>query len=661
MKKILLFLFAAVLTQEGIAQCTSAPDGQFPLTNFVPNCVGSPMAIDPFCTTSNYSLVTINSGSYQFSSSVATDYITITNSAGNVVLAHGISPVMYASSGNMDVRFYTHSNAVCGNDPASRTRFVQCGTLPTIIPDCALIMNPISGSVDVPISPGVLLSWFPISTNAQAYKVFLGTSLSNATMIANVTQTQINLTDLMPSTTYYAYVIPYNIVGDAFGCESIFYSSFTTEDVETLNCASAINISACGNAEVANFSATPGIFNPVNNNCGFNTLGQELLYSFTPTTSGNYELNITSTSGGFVNYFFKDASAGDCSNYGWSCIGSVGSPGNVFIGFLNAGTPYYILLDKEFATAGSQTFSIVCPATAPANNEASGAIPITVNAGCTGAPYTNVNAFQSIDEPIPSCSNGGFATVWYSFTAPASGAVRVSTDLGSGNTNFDTRVALYGATNPADYSSFELISCDEDGGSVVGFGLMSVLYATGLTPGNTYYIQVGNNDNSGEGTFCLAVDELNSSMLATANSCTSDFQVPFGSNMNYTGWVPLLDGDSKLIALVKSTTGAAVENYTIAQNIHSGAVRFSNDLGTYYLNRSFRITNPIVTSAEVQLFYLNSELTALQTQVPAAGIASLGIAKQSEIVSGCHPNLSATNGAITELNQTGSGMVNNVG
>ncbi|MBL0120111.1 MAG: hypothetical protein IPP89_14315, partial [Saprospiraceae bacterium] len=55
----------------------------------------------------------------------------------------------------------------------------------------------------------------------------------------------------------------------------------------------------------------------------------------------------------------------------------------------------------------------------------------------------------------------------------------------------DSRVALYSATNPADYTTFTYFSTDEDGGSVLGSGYMSVVYATGLISGNTYYIQVG--------------------------------------------------------------------------------------------------------------------------------------------------------------------------
>ncbi|MDV7390601.1 hypothetical protein RZS08_04570, partial [Arthrospira platensis SPKY1] len=87
-----------------------------------------------------------------------------------------------------------------------------------------------------------------------------------------------------------------------------------------------------------------------------------------------------------------------------------------------------------------------------------------------------------------SCGFGGDdtdAAIWFSFVAPASGSVIVSTDFPG--TDFDTQINLLGdlpgsPTNcPAVMYEY---GCDEDGGTNF-FGLTSVMSVSGLTPGQT--------------------------------------------------------------------------------------------------------------------------------------------------------------------------------
>ena len=111
--------------------------------------------------------------------------------------------------------------------------------------------------------------------------------------------------------------------------------------------------------------------------------------------------------------------------------------------------------------------------------------------------------------------------------------------------------------------------------------------------------------------------------------------------------------------MVKNDAGGAVNKYTVAQNINIGPVRSSPEIGSFYLNRSFRIANAEVSAATIKFFYLNSELTQLQGEVPAATVGGMGVAKQSETLAGCHPDLDAVNGTITSILQSGSGSVGN--
>ena len=96
-------------------------------------------------------------------------------------------------------------------------------------------------------------------------------------------------------------------------------------------------------------------------------------------------------------------------------------------------------------------------------------------------------------------------SVWYSFVAPASGFVSVSTDFAIG-TNTDTEIAIYDlvggdCTNP---STLLEIACDQDGGNLVDFN--SIITGATVTPGSTYYVSVS-GWNGTEGSFCIEVSE----------------------------------------------------------------------------------------------------------------------------------------------------------
>jgi hypothetical protein len=305
----------------------------------------------------------------------------------------------------------------------------------------------------------------------------------------------------------------------------------------------------------------------------------------------------------------------------------------------------------DFSPWASSTFT-----TTLANDEATSAIALTVGAGCTGAAYTNVGATKSTNEVYPLCSGTAQTPVWFKFVATSS-AVRITTDVGTGNTLTDSKMALFSATDPSNYSTFSIISCDDDGGNVLSSGFMSVVYATGLTVGNTYYIAVDKYQASTtNGTFCITVDDLATSMLSTTNTCASTFQTPINNtNTTYTGWVPLLDGTSKLIALVRNPAGGSVASYVPAQNINTAAIR--QNAGIYYLDRNYMINNSSATNVDVQFFFLNTELSALNA-VNGATIGTIGVARQTGTT--CRNNFATANGSTTFLPQTSNGSANGV-
>lgn len=145
----------------------------------------------------------------------------------------------------------------------------------------------------------------------------------------------------------------------------------------------------------------------------------------------------------------------------------------------------------------------------PANDALCNADTLTVGEGCNGMPNgDNTNATLQVGEPVGGCFIAPNATVWYVFTAPLSGDVRISTDIPAAGTNQDTEMALYSLTGTcANLTGLTAIDCDQQSGTVVGGGKNAVIEATGLAPGGTYYVQVSGWNNT-QGTFCIEVNEI---------------------------------------------------------------------------------------------------------------------------------------------------------
>jgi len=399
--------------------------------------------------------------------------------------------------------------------------------------------------------------------------------------------------------------------------------------------------------------------------------GAPIASAATLINSTTANANWTPTSGNFIIEY------GPTSTFGTPGTGATaGNINNFVVTASNVGTKqltsllpttgysYVVRQDCTGSANGystnSNTITFTTLSAPPPNDEATSAAAVSLGVGCTGAIYTNANATPTSASPTEPKNSGGdaFKTVWFTFVAPSSGAVRVSTDVGSGNALSDSRVAIYAATNPADYNTFTCISTDEDGGSVLGSGYMSVVYAAGLTSGNTYYIQVGTYAaGTTAGTFCMTVDELNSTMLALSATCVSSIQFPEGTNPAYTGWVPFLDGTSKLIALIKNPTGTSPDSYSdLDQNINIGAVR-TDGAGKKYLDRNYSFSNPTAGPFDMQLFFLTSERTALGLVDPLANtLANLNVTRDPSVGCKAFP----TGGDNSLLTQSGSGSVNGV-
>lgn len=323
-----------------------------------------------------------------------------------------------------------------------------------------------------------------------------------------------------------------------------------------------------------------------------------------------------------------------------------GSPIAVTSG-LNPGTDYNVWVRARCSSSDQSAWTIAATfTTLLLNDDASGAVTVTLGAGCTGNPYSNIGATKGATEPFPSCKGAnGFAGVWFKFIAPASGAVRVSCD-GTGATIGNTKMALYSALDANDYTSFTIISCDDDNGVLAAN--KSLFYTAGLTSGQTYYVQVDLTGNGqARGTFCLTIDELAADMLSTtAGDCVGDQASIVSYVTSYQGWISLVDADGKLNANVRQLSGTAA-TFASSRTIKAGASR-TDAAGLAYMNRNFLISGAGATSADVQLFFTDAELTNL-----GAAIGSLNVSR----VPGSTCNVEFA-GTATTLVQTTNGSAN---
>lgn len=113
--------------------CLDSPNGQFPVDAYTPACSGSNELITDKAKTGQYSFVNVTANNtYIFSSSLETDFITISNENGTEIYSAGYGKREWKSSKNEKIRFYISKNISCEQDTATRSKYVRCGDLSPI-------------------------------------------------------------------------------------------------------------------------------------------------------------------------------------------------------------------------------------------------------------------------------------------------------------------------------------------------------------------------------------------------------------------------------------------------------------------------------------------------------------------------------------------------
>ena len=168
-----------------------------------------------------------------------------------------------------------------------------------------------------------------------------------------------------------------------------------------------------------------------------------------------------------------------------------------------------------------------------------GAPSLTVGATCVNTSGTTVGASYATNANnggTPSCASPGAPDVWYSFIAPASGNVTISTTAGSIT---DGGMSLYSGSCP---NSFTEVACDDDGGT----SLMPEITNGTLTPGATYFIRFW-DFSGGTGTFDICITENAVVAPPGSNStCADPDPVCSGSAITFTSTITGLDAEDDI-------------------------------------------------------------------------------------------------------------------
>ncbi len=242
------------------------------------------------------------------------------------------------------------------------------------------------------------------------------------------------------------------------------------------------------------------------------TEDDDVWFSFTAPASGTVNINLQNVSGSTTD-LYHSVWSGTCPSL-TLVTGSCSDPNSSTLSGLTPGQTYYVRVYSWTSTSGqTTTFDIciedgACPST-PSNDDCSGATPVTVASGTTCTPVSGTVACATpSSQSTAACSGTEDDDVWFSFTAPASGAVAINLQNVSGSTT-DLYHSVWSGTCP----SLTLVtgSCSDPNASSL----------TGLTPGQTYYVRVYTwTSTSGQTTtFDICISETD----ACGSNGTNDF------------------------------------------------------------------------------------------------------------------------------------------
>ncbi len=316
-----------------------------------------------------------------------------------------------------------------------------------------------------------------------------------------VTGNTYTITGLQPATWYDVYVRTY--------CSSYNYSSWSgPEAVRTMGpipvndtCAGAINLTVypvgggAGNETQGDtYDATPSAMS--HTSCDSFGDNLDLFYTFTAPADGNMVVITGGPQGDAIEAAIYDACAGNEV----ACFGN----GNTkIVTGLTPGQTYILQIWHDSSNKGQFNIVLEELPPPPANNDCANAESLTVYpAGGGAGNETDGDTTYALPSNMAHTSCDSFGDnydLFYSFVAPAGGVVNIIRGGANGN---NIEAAVYDACG---------------GNEVACFGSGGAMIVSGLTPGQTYILQVW-HDSFNAGPFNIVLEEGPSA--PSNNDCT---------------------------------------------------------------------------------------------------------------------------------------------
>ena len=198
-----------------------------------------------------------------------------------------------------------------------------------------------------------------------------------------------------------------------------------------------------------------------------------------------------------------------------ACADDFGAGGTETIVFATVASTVYNIRIQRFNSNNdmSGTICVYNTPAPPANDACSGAISLTPNTNCTPTTGSTTNATDNNE--IGDCTVGTENAVWYSFTATSTSHNVIVDGIIGFNAVVGVISSCGSTTRPTGGT------CT----NITGSGGIETLNLTGLTPTNTYYVQVYDfdGDQTANGfTICITTpppnDSCNSAITLTPNA-----------------------------------------------------------------------------------------------------------------------------------------------
>lgn len=252
-------------------------------------------------------------------------------------------------------------------------------------------------------------------------------------------------------------------------------------------CAAALPLSVDGNCLTGNnyYANTDGPLPAADH-----LARGDVWYTFTPDSDAAYDIFSRADFADVITVYENGCNA-------LTEVASSSAGQHLQVEGLVAGQTYYIQISGAFATVEGNLCASVAkaPTEPPANDDCINAFPLTMNGDCVTA--TNIGA--NFEGPPASCDVFNSAAVWFTFNAPASGAVRLNSDG-----DFIHTLTVF----RGNCTALEEVYCTRNPDACNGY------FTVGdLVPGAQYFVRISASANVlglvNHGATCLRVVDIN--------------------------------------------------------------------------------------------------------------------------------------------------------